>query len=134
MFWIFLDCHHFFRFLRSFSFGVKEVFDLCGFLHGSFGREPFAAVFPGRTEELVNSNPGIGVSCHDQFLIRPASIVEGFCRVRPGQLDEEAAEGPSVGIVEEFFLFEAACEDCRPLFNGYWGVPFRSNEFLDGLR
>ena len=112
------------------------MIDLCGFLVRGRGvvRKPFAAVFPGRSKELIDGNPGIGVSCHDQFLIRPASIVEGFCRVRPGQLDEEAAEGPSVGIVEEFFLFEAACEDCRPLFNGYWGVPFRSNEFLDGLR
>ena len=134
MFWIFLDCHHFFRFLRSFSFGVKEVFDLCGFLSGSLGWEPFAAVIPGQTEELVNSHPGIGVSCHDQFLIRPAAVVKHFRRIRPSQLDEEATKGPGVGIVEKFFLFEAVREDCRPFFNGYQGVPFQSNEFLDGLR
>ena len=37
-------------------------------------------------------------------------------------------------IVEKFFLFKAAREDRRPFLNGHRSVPFRSNEFLDGLR
>ena len=78
----------FFGFFWILIFGGREVvFDL-GFVFvvggcGRVGREPFAAVFPGRSKELIDGNPGIGVCCHDQFLIGPATVVKCFRWVRP---------------------------------------------------
>ena len=63
------------------SFCVEKVHDLFGLL----SRKPLITVLPWRAEQFVGSEPGVGVGGNHEFLIAPASCVEGGSGVRPSE-------------------------------------------------